>query len=66
MEKYKVVSWRDCHGVETFFFVVNRYGERRGAFASEWEAMAEAKKLNEEAMKAKKLNEEATAQYEGQ
>jgi len=47
MEKFRVMSWRDYHGVETFFLVVNQYGERGGVFASEWEAVARAKELNE-------------------
>jgi hypothetical protein len=47
MKNYKVVSWRDYHGVETFFFVVNQHGDRCDGFASEWEAEARAKELNE-------------------
>ena len=35
MEKYKVVSWKDYHGIETFFRVVDQYGEQCGsAFSS--------------------------------
>src|SRR5262249_24533014 len=36
MEKFKVVSWRDCHGVETFFRVVDKHGNQHGIFPSEW------------------------------
>jgi len=46
MEKFKVVSWKDCHGVETFFRVVDEYGHECGRFASEWEAQAKATELN--------------------
>jgi hypothetical protein len=47
MKNYKVVSWRDYHGVETFFIVVNQHGDRCDVFASEWQALARAKELNE-------------------
>ena len=35
MEKYKVDSWRDFYGIETFFSVVDEYGDQCGVFASE-------------------------------
>jgi hypothetical protein len=49
MEKFKVESWRDYHGVETFFRVVDQYGDQYGVFASEWEAIAKAEALAVEA-----------------
>jgi hypothetical protein len=47
MEKFKVIPWRDCHGVETFFRVVNRHGDEIARFASEWHAITKAEALNE-------------------
>lgn len=45
MEKFKVVSWRDYHGIETVFRVVDQYGNEHNCFPSEWEAIAKAEEL---------------------
>lgn len=40
--EFKVVAWKDYHGVETFFMVVARDGYRLGVYPSEREATAAA------------------------
>jgi hypothetical protein len=40
--EFKVVPWRDYHGVETFFLVVAQDGWRCGIYPSEREAIAVA------------------------
>jgi hypothetical protein len=41
--KFGVASWKDCHGVDAFFYVVDKDGHRYGRlFPSEAEAEAEA------------------------
>jgi hypothetical protein len=42
--EFKVVAWKDLHGVETFFAVVSPDGYRCGVYASEPEAIAAAAK----------------------
>jgi hypothetical protein len=47
--KFGVVPWRDYHGVETLFLVVDGDGHQLGIpFPSEWEAEAAAAKAAEE------------------
>ena len=40
--EFKVVAWKDYHGVETFFMVVDQTGYRYGIYPSEREAIAVA------------------------
>ena len=47
MEKFKVVSWKDYHGVETVFRTLDEEGTVWGVFPSEWEAEAHIPKARE-------------------
>jgi hypothetical protein len=38
--EFGVVAWKDYHGIETFFMVVDQAGYRYGVFPSEREAIA--------------------------
>ena len=58
MKKFKVVSWRDYHGVETVFRVVDQYGDTCGVFPSEWEAERKARELEGKARKVAVSSEE--------
>jgi hypothetical protein len=42
--EFKVMAWKDYHGVETLFMVVDQSGYRCGVFASEQEAIVAAAK----------------------
>jgi hypothetical protein len=50
--EFTVVPWLNCHGVETFFMVMDQDGFRHGVFPSEWEAIAAAAQAGEAAAKA--------------
>jgi hypothetical protein len=45
--EFKVVAWKDYHGVETVFMVVDRTGYRYGVYPSEREAIDAAAKATE-------------------
>jgi hypothetical protein len=47
--EFSVVAWKDCHGVETLFMVVDKAGYRYGIYPSEHEAIAAAAEAAETA-----------------
>jgi hypothetical protein len=56
--EFKVVAWKDLHGIETLFMVVDKDGHDCGLYPSEHEAIA----ATEEMAKAATEESEEAAQ----